>query len=169
MSNTLVVQHTQEGKRVGESSLVTSQMMLPQDANPAGHIHGGVVLKYIDTTAGVVAMRHARGNAVTASIDRMNFIRPVFVGDLVMFKACVNLVNRTSMEVGVRVECENLFTGQMRHAATAYLTFVCLDESGKPKEAPPLIVETETEQRRYREAKLRREMRKQMIEIEKGA
>ena len=148
-----------DGKQVAESSVVMAQMMIPQDANPAGNIHGGVVVKIIDEAAGVVAARHSRRNVVTASIDRLDFLHPIFVGDLLFFKASLNFVGRTSMEIGVRVEAENLLTGEVRHAASAYLTYVSLDEKGKPVEVPPLLVETEEGQRRHREAKARREMR----------
>ncbi len=148
-----------EGKRVQDSSVIMAQMMIPQDANPAGNVHGGVVVKHIDEAAGVVAARHARSNVVTASIDRMDFHTPVFVGDVVFFKASLNLVGRTSMEIGVRVEAENLLTGTIRHAASAYLTYVALDAQGRPREVPPLILETEEEKHRHREARDRREVR----------
>ncbi len=111
-----------EGKRARDSSVIMAQMMNPQDANPAGNVHGGVVVRIIDEAAGVVAARHARSNVVTASIDRMDFHNPVFVGDVLFFAASLNLVGRTSMEIGVRVEAENLITGVVRHAASAYLT-----------------------------------------------
>jgi acyl-CoA hydrolase len=148
-----------EGKRVRDSSVVMAQMMIPQDANPAGNVHGGAVVKIIDEAAGVVASRHARSNVVTASIDRMAFHTPVFVGDLLTVTAGLNLVGRTSMEIGVRVEAENLITGEVRHAATAYLTYVALDAEGKPRTIPPLILETEEEKRRNEEAARRRETR----------
>lgn len=148
-----------EGKGVKASSVITAQMMIPQDANPAGNVHGGVVVKIIDEAAGVVAARHARTNVVTASIDRMDFHYPIFVGDLLFFKASLNYVGRTSMEIGVRVEAENLMTGVVRRVASAYLTYVALDKQGKPVEVPPLILESDEEQRRYREAKARRAMR----------
>lgn len=148
-----------EGKRVRDSSVIMAQMMIPLDANPAGNVHGGVVVKIIDEAAGVVAARHARSNVVTASIDRMDFHDPVFVGDVLFFKASLNLVGKTSMEIGVRVEAENVVTGVVRHAASAYLTYVALDPNGKPREVPPLILETEEEQRRNSEARRRREVR----------
>jgi acyl-CoA hydrolase len=148
-----------QGKRVKDSSVIMAQMMIPQDANPAGNVHGGVVVKIIDEAAGVVAARHSRSNVVTASIDRMDFHNPVFVGDVLFFKASLNLVGRTSMEIGVRVEAENLLTGEVRHAASAYLTYVALDQQGKPRGIPPLILEIEEEMRRNREAKARREIR----------
>jgi uncharacterized protein (TIGR00369 family) len=146
-------------KRVQESSVIMAQQMNPQDANPAGNVHGGVIMKLIDTAAGAVAIRHARSNAVTASIDRLDFFHPVFVGDFVTLRASLNFVGRTSMEVGVRVESENLMTGERRHTSTAYLTYVALDGSGQPLALPPVILETEEEKRRNREAKVRRETR----------
>lgn len=146
-------------KRVQESSVIMAQQMNPQDANPAGNVHGGVIMKLIDTAAGAVAIRHARSNAVTASIDRLDFFHPVFVGDFVTLRASLNFVGRTSMEVGVRVESENLMTGERRHTSTAYLTYVALDGSGQPLPLPPMILETEEEKRRNREAKVRRETR----------
>jgi acyl-CoA hydrolase len=148
-----------EGKRVKDSSVITAQMMIPQDANPAGNVHGGVVVKIIDEAAGVVAARHSRSNVVTAAIDRMDFHQPIFVGDLLFFKASLNFVGRTSMEIGVRVEAENLMTGEVKHAASAYLTYVAIDGQGRPVEVSPLIVESDDERRRFREAKARREMR----------
>jgi uncharacterized protein (TIGR00369 family) len=146
-------------KRVQESSIIMAQQMNPQDANPAGNVHGGVIMKLIDTAAGAVAIRHARSNAVTASIDRLDFFHPVFVGDFVTLRASLNFVGRTSMEVGVRVESENLLTGERRHTSTAYLTYVALDGQGQPLPLPPMILETEEEKRRNREAKVRRETR----------
>ena len=148
-----------QGKTKAQSSITLSQRLLPQDANPAGNVHGGVILKYIDTAAGTVAMRHGRTNAVTASIDRMDFLRPVFVGELVTIKASLNYVGTTSMEVGVRVEAENLLTGEVRYTNSAYLTFVALDKDGKPTKVPPLVLENDTDQRRWREAEERRKNR----------
>lgn len=148
-----------EGKRVTNSSVIMAQMMIPQDANPAGNVHGGVVVKIIDEAAGVVAARHSRMNVVTASIDRMDFHHPIFVGDLLFFKASLNSVGTTSMEIGVRVEAENLKTGEVRHAASAYLTFVAIDQQGKPVPVPPLVLETEEERRRNNDARSRRAMR----------
>jgi acyl-CoA hydrolase len=130
-----------------------------QDVNLAGNIHGGTIMKLIDTAAGSVAIRHARSNAVTASIDRLDFHFPVYPGDLVTCKACLNLVGRTSMEIGVRVEAEDMMTGSARHTASAYLTFVALDKAGKPMVLPPLILKTKTERRRNQEAQIRRQAR----------
>jgi uncharacterized protein (TIGR00369 family) len=148
-----------QGKRVSESQVALSHLLLPEDANVAGNVHGGVVMKLIDNAAGLVAARHARGNAVTASIDRLDFHNPAYVGNLLTLRASLNLVGRTSMEIGVRAETEEILSGEMRHIASAYLTFVALDERGRPKEVPALILGTEEEQRRNREARARRETR----------
>lgn len=148
-----------EGKTVQESSVTMAQVMGPPETNPAGNVHGGVIMRLIDTTAGVVAHRHARANSVTASIDRMDFLYPVFSGDMVTLKASLNYVGKTSMEVGVRVETENLLTGEVRHTASAYLTYVSLDKAGRPMTLPPLILETEDEKRRNRDAQARKEVR----------
>jgi uncharacterized protein (TIGR00369 family) len=156
-----------QGKTVKETQIIVSQMMTPQDINPSGNVHGGVIMKLIDTAGGLVANRHTRSNVVTASIDRLDFHHPVFVGDLVTLKASLNFAGTTSMEVGVHVEAENVFTGEVRHTASAYLTFVSLDEKGKPKQIPPLILETEPEKRRNREAQIRREDRLRQRKSEK--
>ncbi|OGO25325.1 MAG: acyl-CoA thioesterase [Chloroflexi bacterium RBG_16_50_9] len=148
-----------ESKNVKESSVEMAQVMTPQDVNIAGNVHGGVIMRLVDTAAALAATRHARSNVVTASIDRLDFLHPVYVGDLVTLKASLNMVGRTSMEVGVRVEAEDPLTGKIRHVASAYLTFVALDKQGKPKPMPPLILATQEEQRRNREAQARREVR----------
>ena len=148
-----------ERKTVKESMVSIAQPMTPQDVNRAGNVHGGVIMKLIDTIGAAVAIRHARTNMVTASIDHLDFHSPIYVGDLVTFKASVNLVGRTSMEVGVRVESENLMTGEVRHTASAYLTYVALGKDSKPVPVPPLIVETDEERRRNREAQARRDIR----------
>jgi acyl-CoA hydrolase len=148
-----------KGKTVQSSTIVTSQIMGIPDVNVAGNIHGGAIMKLIDTAAGAVAFRHARSNAVTASIDRLDFHFPVYPGDLVTCKASLNYIGKTSMEIGVRVEAENLIKGDVRHTASAYLTFVALDEASKPLLLPPLILKTKVEKRRNQEAKIRREAR----------
>ncbi len=148
-----------QARTVSDTKQVLAQEMLPQDANPMGNVHGGVIMKLIDTAAGVVAIRHARTMCVTASLDRLDFHHPVYVGNLLLLKASLNMVGRTSMEVGVRVEAENLRTGEVRHTASAYLTFVALDAQGKPCPVPELILETDDERRRNSEAKCRRQMR----------
>ena len=148
-----------EGKQVSDSRTVMAQTMNPQDANPAGNVHGGVIMKLIDTVGGAVAVRHARSNAVTASLDRLDFHYPLFIGDFVTLRASLNYVGKTSMEIGVRVESENLMTGERHHIASAYLTFVALDRNNRPIPVPPLILETDDEIRRNHEAKARRARR----------
>jgi uncharacterized protein (TIGR00369 family) len=145
-----------EGKKIRESALIMAQLMNPEDANPAGNVHGGTIMKLIDNAAGCTAARHSRSNVVTASIDRLDFYNPVFVGDLVTLKASVNFVGKTSMELGVRVEAETLITGHVRHTASAYLTFVALDSNSRPLPLTPLILETDEQKRRNQEAKDRR-------------
>lgn len=137
----------------------TSQIMMPQHANALGHVFGGVILSMMDTTAAVSAMRHSRLTCVTASVDRVDFREPVHVGDLVIMRSSVNYVGRTSMEVGVRVETENLINGVRRHTNSCYLTFVAIDRNGRPVEIPPLIPETPDEIRRHNAAKERRRRR----------
>lgn len=146
-------------KTVGESRVIVSQVMQPADANPAGNVHGGTIMKLIDNAAGVVAFRHSRHNSVTASVDQIDFHHPAFIGDLLTVKASLNLVGKTSMEIGARVESENLLTGESRHIASAYLTFVALDETHKPAPVPDLIFKTEKERQRNEAAKVRRKVR----------
>jgi uncharacterized protein (TIGR00369 family) len=148
-----------EGKKISESRVIIAQAMNPENANPAGNIHGGDIMKLIDTAGGVAATRHARKHVVTASIDRLDFHYPVYVGDLLTLKAAVNYVGRTSMEVGVRVESENLITGEKRHTGSAYLTFVALDANKRPIQLPPLILETAEDKHRNQEAEERKQTR----------
>ncbi|HPI93478.1 MAG TPA: acyl-CoA thioesterase [Deltaproteobacteria bacterium] len=150
-----------QGKKVSESMVLMAQLMTPEDANPAGNVHGGVIMKLIDNAGGTVAARHARSNVVTATIDRLNFHNPVYIGNLVTLKASINMVGTTSMEVGVRVEAENLLTGEVRHTASAYLTYVSLDSNSRPRKIPPLVVENNEQARRFQEAQARRELRQQ--------
>ncbi len=133
--------------------------MLPSDANPMGNVHGGTILKLVDTAAAVAALRHSRTNVVSASIDRMDFYHPVYVGNLLILKTSVNYAGRTSMEVGVRIEAEDLKTGKVTHTGSSYITYVALDKSGRPTEVPRVIPETPEEKRRWREGKQRREQR----------
>jgi len=115
-----------------DSSAIISRVMLPEDANPAGIVHGGVIMKEIDNAAGVVAVRHTRKICVTASIDRLDFHKPAFIGNLLTIKAGINYIGRTSMEIGTRIETEDLLTGVKTHLASAYLTFVALGEDKRP-------------------------------------
>ena len=148
-----------EGKKNSESKVILAQLMIPENANPAGNVHGGDIMKLIDSAGGVAATRHARAYTVTASIDRLDFHYPVFVGDFLTLKASVNFVGSTSMEVGVRVESENLLTGEKRHTGSAYLTFVALGANNRPIQLPPLILETDEDRHRNAEAAERRQMR----------
>lgn len=157
-----------QGKKVSESTVVMAQLMTPEDANPAGNVHGGVIMRLIDNAGGAAAARHARSNVVTASIDRINFHSPVFIGDFVTMKASLNMVGKSSMEVGVRVEAENLITGEVRHTSSAYLTFVALDARGHPAPVPPLILQNEDQRRRNREAQARRQTRIEERKKEEG-
>ncbi|MBI9112041.1 acyl-CoA thioesterase [Maridesulfovibrio ferrireducens] len=155
-------------KKVSESRAYTTYRVLPQDTNPAGNLHGGVLLKQLDLIAATCAMRHARKPVVTASIDRMNFLRPAYVGELINLHANVNMVGKTSMEIGVRVEAENLLTGELRHTNSAYLTFVAIGEDGKPSLVPQLTLETGVDHRRNKEAVERRAVRKQELMRERN-
>jgi acyl-CoA hydrolase len=139
-----------------ESRSLLARWMSILDANSAGNIHGGTVMKLVDEAAGLSAIKHSRSRVVTAAMDRMTFLVPMHVGELVTFSASVNAAWRTSMEVGVRVETENPRTGERRHASTAYLTMVAVDEDGNPAPVAPVLVSTAVEQRRMREAELRR-------------
>ena len=129
------------------------------DANTHGNVHGGAIMRMCDEVAGIAAVRHSGARVVTAALDRMTFLHPVYVGNLVTVKATVNAAWRTSMEVGVRVEAENVRTGEVTHTSTAYLTMVAMDEDGRPSAVPPVGPETADEQRRAREAQLRRDNR----------
>jgi acyl-CoA hydrolase len=133
--------------------------MRPEDANPAGNVYGGSIMKLLDGLAAAVATRHSRSNVVTASIDRMDFLKPVYIGDLLVLNATINCVGESSMEVGVRIDAENMLTGEVRHTGTCQTTFVALDENGKPKVVPNIVPETDEEKRRYEEAMERRKER----------
>jgi acyl-CoA hydrolase len=130
-----------------------------EDANVGGNVHGGTIMRLCDEVAGIAAIRHCGTRAVTVAMDRMTFLHPVYVGQLVTVRATVNAAWRTSMEIGVRVESENPRTGERRHTSTAYLTMVGIDDRGTPVPVPALIVESEAERRRQREAELRRRNR----------
>ena len=155
-----------EPKSAKESEVIMTHLVMPQDTNPAGNLHGGVILRHVDTAGGVVAKRHSRSNTVTVSIDRMAFKEPAYIGELLTFKASLNHVGRTSMEIGVRVEAENLRTGEVRHTNSAYLTYVALGEGGRPTPVPPLLLDCDTARRRHREAELRRELRQKERALE---
>ena len=157
-----------EGKKISESKVIIAQVMNPESSNPAGNVHGGDIMKLIDTAGGVAATRHARAHVVTASIDRIDFHHPVYVGDFLILKASVNFVGKTSMEVGVRVEAENPITGNVRHTGSAYLTFVALNDNKRPIQLPPLILDTDEDKHRNEEAAQRRQMRLSVKKKEKA-
>ena len=146
-------------RRVADSSVTLTQMMEVTDANVAGNVHGGVIMRLVDTAAALAAIEHSGGLALTVAIDEMTFLEPVHIGEVVTLRASVNDAGTTSMECGVRVEALDPLTGRVRHVNTAYLVFVAVDDEGRPRPVPPLVVETELERRRQREAKLRRERR----------
>ncbi len=149
-------------KTVKESQVIMTEMVLPQDTNAIGTIFGGKVMSLIDIAAAMAAGKHARSVVVTASIDALNFVAPVKLGEYVHIKASVNYAGRTSMEVGVRVDKENPLTGEMKHTASAYLTFVALDSDGKARQVPELVAESPEELRRMDSAKKRRASRIQL-------
>ena len=142
-----------------ESLTIMVRIMMPMDANNSGNVFGGAILRMIDEVGSVVALKHARTNVVTASVDRMDFYHPVYIGDMLRLSASINFVHRTSMEVGVRVEAENPITGEVRHTGTCFLTYVGLDSNRKPTAIPGLKLETEEDRRRWAEAQERRKAR----------
>jgi acyl-CoA hydrolase len=147
-------------KTVKDSSITIIQQMTQEDANLAGNVHGGTIMKLIDNTAGLVAVRHTGiRNVVTASLDRLDFHSPVYISNLLRITASINFIGKTSMEVGVRVEAEDVVTGEVRHTASAYLTYVSLDENKKPALLPPIRFESEDEKRRNCRASERRNRR----------
>jgi acyl-CoA hydrolase len=145
-----------EPRAPSDSTSVLAHWMGIADANASRHVHGGTIMKLVDEAAGLAAIRHSRSRVVTASIDRMSFLVPIEIGELVTFTATVNAAWRTSMEVGVRVVAEHARTGDAHHANTAYLTMVAVDDDGHPVPVPPLVAQTEDEERRMREAEMRR-------------
>ena len=156
-------------KSVSESTVTFVRTMTQMDANLAGNVHGGVIMKEVDSAAGTAAIRHAGRPCVTAAIDELSFLEPVYVGDILTVTATVNDVGRTSMEVGVKVEAESLMGGEKRHTTSAYLVMVALDESGHPTEIPPLLTSTPEEARRRAQAKVRREIRRERTARVSGA
>jgi acyl-CoA hydrolase len=148
-----------EPQSASASESVLVRWMGVTDTNTVGFVHGGTVMKLCDEAAGLAAIRHARRRVVTAGVDRMTFLEPVELGDLVTFRASVNAAWRTSMEVGVRVEAERPGTDGLRHTSSAYLTMVALDEQGRPTAVPPLLVDRPQQARRQREAQTRRDNR----------
>ena len=158
-------------RTVAESSVTLTQMMEVTDANVAGNVHGGVIMRLVDTAAALAAIKHSGGLALTVAIDEMSFLEPVHIGEVLVLKACVNDVGTSSMECGVRVEAEDPLTGTTRHVNSAYLVFVAVYRAGRSRPVPRLIAESDAERRRMEEAKLRRERRiahKEAIETARG-
>lgn len=150
---------TTGGKLASASRVEMVEVVLPQDANTLGNILGGRVMHLVDIAAAIAAHRHSNSYAATASVDYLDFRSPIRVGELVILKASVNRVFRTSMEIGVKVFSENVLTGERKHTTSAYVTFVAVDEDGRPKPVPALILETSEDRRRFREALARRRIR----------
>jgi acyl-CoA hydrolase len=149
-----------EERTAGHSSVTLVEVMLPHQGNLAGNVHGGEIMKMMDSAAGVVAARHAHSNVVTAKVEELNFLRPVHIGELVFTQATLTFVSRTSMEVLVEVETENLATEERHKALTASFIYVSLDRSGKPIKVPPLLITTEEGERLFEEGRKRYETRK---------
>ena len=148
-----------QGRPVSASRSEMVEAVLPNDANPLGYILGGRVMHLVDIAGAIAAHRHAHTHVVTASVDYVDFRNPVKVGELIILKSSVNRVFHTSMEVGVKVFSENFITGQHLHTSSAYLTFVSIDGERNPQTVPPLILETDEDRRRFREAGERRKIR----------
>lgn len=157
-----------ESRTVQESLVETAHIVLPSDANALGTIFGGTLMSWIDLAAAITASRHSRQICVTASMDRLDFLEPIRVGDNVILKARVHYTGKSSIEIGVNAEKEDPRTGQRTHAATCYLTFVAVDEAGQPVAIPQILPETPEEKRRFAEAEQRREAFKRKRQQESG-
>jgi acyl-CoA hydrolase len=144
---------------VSQSHVVMTELVLPQHTNALDSIFGGVIVSWIDIAAAISAQRHSGMPVVTASIDALNFVAPVYKGWIVNLRASVNFTSRTSMEIGVRVDAENPIQKKVFHTASAYLTFVALGKDGKPAQVPPVLAETEAQIRRFKAAEVRRQHR----------
>ncbi len=157
-----------EGRAVRESQSEMAEVVMPNDANPLGSLMGGRLMQWIDIAGALSAHRHARRHVVTASMDHIDFLAPVHVGDLLILRSAVNRAFHTSMEVGVKCWVESYIAGTKRHVASAYLTFVAIDASGHPVAVPPVMAETAEEKRRYQDATRRREIRQAEQERRQG-
>jgi len=148
------------GRRVQDSKTEMAQLVLPHEANVHGSVLGGTVMHWIDLAAAVTANRHCRQPVVTAAIDEMSFLAPIQVGQLALIHARITLVDKSSMEIRVEVDSEDLLTGEQRHTSTAYVTFVALDAvTSRPVVVPPLILETDDERAEHARAQVRRRLR----------
>jgi len=146
---------SEQTKRIRDSRVSLSRVMLPTDANPRGNVQGGVIMKLVDEAGAIAAVRHSRCPVVTVAVDSMTFLSPIYVGNLVTLTAALSYVGRTSMEVEVQVEAENPLTGETTHTNSAYVVYVALDENGRPCEVPALIPETDEERERIARGKER--------------
>ena len=155
---------SKKSNTVRTSQVTMHELVLPNDTNNLGNVLGGRVMHLMDICAAMSAYKHARTHVVTASVDDMNFLAPAKKGFILILKSSVNYVANSSMEVGVKIESEDPFSGETKHTASAYLTFVSLNESGKPTEVPDIIPETDIEIRRYKEGKARTMQRKKELE-----
>ncbi|PIW32426.1 MAG: acyl-CoA thioesterase [Nitrosopumilales archaeon CG15_BIG_FIL_POST_REV_8_21_14_020_37_12] len=142
-----------------ESQAEVILRMFPSDANPAGNVFGGEILKHIDMVAGIVAQRHSQSNAVTVSMDSVNFIKPVYVGNVLKLNARINYVHNSSMEIEVKAEAEDIVTGIRTITGTAFVTFVALDKNGRPAEVPKLLLKTDEDRIKFEEGKIRMQER----------
>lgn len=161
-------QNTLAPRTVRESQSEMVEIVLPNDANPLGALLGGRLMHWIDIAGALAAHRHSKSFVVTASIDHLDFLVPVHVGDLVILRSSVNRAFHTSMETGVKVWVESYSTGERRHVSSAYLTFVAVDRHGRRRNVPPVIPETDSEKRRYEGALRRRENRRKEMALKKG-
>src|SRR5947208_4090916 len=159
--------HIVPPRAVSESQSQMAEVVLPNDANPLGNLLGGRLMHLIDIAGAMAAHRHARSYVVTASMDHIDFLSPVHIGDLLILPSSVNRAFKTSMEIGVKCWVENYIAGTTRHVASAYLTFVAVDQAGRHQPVPQIIPETEEEKQRYEGAGRRRELRKQEQERRK--
>ncbi|NQV39784.1 MAG: acyl-CoA thioesterase [Nitrosopumilus sp.] len=146
-------------KSPSESHAEVIVRMFPSDANPAGNVFGGEILKHIDMVAGIVAQRHSQSNAVTVSMDSVNFLKPVFVGNVLSLNARINYVHNSSMEIEVKAEAEDIATGIRTVTGSAFVTFVSLDKNGKPTPVPKLALKTDDDRRKFEEGKIRMDTR----------
>ena len=140
-------------KTVENSHVIMHELVLPNDTNLLGNVLGGRVMHLMDMCAAMSAYKHARSAVVTASVDQLDFLAPAKKGDIMILKSAVNFTGKSSMEVGVRIESENPQTGITQHTVSAYMTFVSLNEAGKPQRVIPVIPETDIEKRRYQDGK----------------
>lgn len=157
-----------ESRFVSDSVVTMTELVHPTHTNALNSVFGGVIMSWMDICAAIAAQRHSRRPVVTASIDALSFIAPVYIGWIVNLKASINYVSKTSMEVGVRADAENPIEGKTFHIASAYLTFVALNENGKPSIVPKIIPKTDEEKRRYSAAERRREFRLKLRQAEKS-